>query len=75
MLADAGAPVLLTRTALREHLPAHDAHVVCLDADWPGISRQPATAPAASPQRRGSHPAPMLLRFVEHSKLPVGGKF
>ena len=38
MLADAGAPVLLTRTALREHLPAHDAHVVCLDADWPGIS-------------------------------------
>ena len=25
MLADAGAPVLLTRTALRAHLPAHDA--------------------------------------------------
>ena len=22
-----------------------------------------------------SKPAPMLLRFVEHSKLPVGGKF
>src|SRR4051812_44358401 len=25
--ADAGAPALLTRTALREHLRAHDAHV------------------------------------------------
>jgi hypothetical protein len=24
---------------------------------------------------RLSRPAPMLLRFVEHSKLPVGGKF
>ena len=28
MLADAGAPVLLTRAALRAHLPAHDAHIV-----------------------------------------------
>src|SRR4051812_49741913 len=55
MLADAGAPVLLTRAALRAHLPAHDAHLVCLDADWPAIARQPATAPAAGvlPQ----HPA------------------
>src|SRR6478672_3822811 len=55
MLADAGAPVLLTRAALRAHLPAHDAHVICLDADWPAIARQPATAPAANlaPQ----HPA------------------
>src|SRR3954471_18267841 len=55
MLADGGAPVLLTRAALRAHLPAHDAHVVCLDADWPAIAQQPATAPAANlaPQ----HPA------------------
>ncbi len=65
MLADAGAPVLLTRTALRTHLPAHDsssdgvridaAHIVCLDADWPAIARQPTTAPATglAPQ----HPA------------------
>src|SRR4051812_12001951 len=55
MLADAGAPVLLTRSALRAHLPAHDAHVVCLDADWPAIASQPATAPATNlaPQ----HPA------------------
>src|SRR4051812_42075344 len=55
MLADVGAPVLLPRAALRAHLPAHDAHVVCLDADWPAIAQQPATAPAAGllPQ----HPA------------------
>src|SRR6478735_7698602 len=46
MLADAGAPVLLTRAALRAHLPAHDTQqVVCLDADWPIIARQPTTAP------------------------------
>jgi non-ribosomal peptide synthetase component F len=65
MLTDAGAPVLLTRTALRTHLPAHDsssdgvridaAHIVHLDADWPAIARQPTTAPATglAPQ----HPA------------------
>jgi non-ribosomal peptide synthetase component F len=65
MLADAGAPVLLTRAALRAHLPAHDAssdgvrsdaaRIVCLDADWPAIARQPTTAPVTglAPQ----HPA------------------
>ena len=60
MLADAGAPVLLTRAALRAHLPAHDAHVVCLDADWPAIARQPSTAPVtdlapAEPRLRHLH--------------------
>ena len=56
MLADAGAPVLLTRTALRTHLPAHDAaRIVCLDADWPAIARQPTTAPVTSLQPQ--HPA------------------
>ena len=65
MLADAGAPVLLTRAALRAHLPAHDvssddvriddAHIVCLDADWPAIAQQPTTAPATGLQPQ--HPA------------------
>jgi non-ribosomal peptide synthetase component F len=75
MLADAGAPVLLTRSALRAHLPAHDVssagtrsdnvridtthiddtHIVCLDADWPAIAQQPATAPATGLQPQ--HPA------------------
>ena len=68
MLADAGAPVLLTRAALRAHLPAHDAHVVCLDADWPAIARQPATAPAtglaaAAPRLRHLH-----LRLHRYTK-------
>ena len=78
MLADAGAPVLLTRAALRAHLPAHDAHVVCLDADWPAIARQPATAPATNlaPQ----HPAYVIYTSgstgtpkgvaVTHSGIP-----
>src|SRR3981081_3807884 len=65
MLADAGAPVLLPRAALRAHVSTPDQrsdgarsdnpHIVCLDADWPAIARQPTTAPVTSlaPQ----HPA------------------
>src|SRR4029077_17903606 len=65
MPADAAAPGLLPRAALRAHLPAHDAHLVCLDADWPAIARQPATAPAAGllPQ----HPA-----YVIHTSGSTG---
>src|SRR6476620_3708750 len=66
MLADAGAPVLLTRTALRGRLPAHDAssdggvriddaHIVCLTADWPAIARPPTTTPITGLQPH--HPA------------------
>ena len=46
MLADAGAPVLVTQAALLDRLPAHEARVVCLDADVDAIAREPATAPA-----------------------------
>ena len=55
MLADAGAPVLLTQQALRAALPAHAARVVWLDADADAIARHPATAPETglAPQ----HPA------------------
>ncbi|HEV2707389.1 MAG TPA: amino acid adenylation domain-containing protein, partial [Pyrinomonadaceae bacterium] len=35
MLEDARVRVLLTQERLRELLPAHDARVLCLDADWP----------------------------------------
>ena len=49
MLEDAGAPVLVTQAALRERLPAHGARIVRLDADWPAIARQPATAPRQRP--------------------------
>ena len=47
MLADAGAPVLVTQSALRDRLPLHDARIVQLDADWPAIAARPASAPAA----------------------------
>jgi len=46
MLADAKAPVLLAQAALGDGLPASNAAVVRLDADWPEIARQPDTAPA-----------------------------
>ena len=51
MLADAGAPVLVTQAALLDRLPATPrpaASVVRLDADWPAIARQPA------PRRRST---------------------
>ncbi len=41
MLEDTQAPVLLTQQALRQRLPAHNAQVVCLDADWTQIDQQP----------------------------------
>jgi amino acid adenylation domain-containing protein len=40
MLEDTQSPVLLTQRALVEGLPKHDAHVICLDADWETIARQ-----------------------------------
>jgi hypothetical protein len=45
------APVLLTRAALRAHLPAHDAHVVRLDADWPAIAQQPEISQEAQEEQ------------------------
>ena len=39
MLEDAGAPVLVTHAALCDRLPAGDARIVRLDADWPAIAR------------------------------------
>src|SRR6516225_4143154 len=45
MFEDAGAGVLVTHSALLHRLPAHAAHIVCLDADRPKIAREPATAP------------------------------
>src|SRR5258706_1529593 len=50
MLADAHVPVLLTQEALMDRLPAHDAQVVRLDADWPAIAAEPTTAPPSGGQ-------------------------
>ena len=46
MLADAGAPVLVTQSALVDRLPAHGAYIVRLDADAAAIAAQPTSAPA-----------------------------
>jgi amino acid adenylation domain-containing protein len=47
MLADSGAPLLLTRLPLPEGLPPHAAGIVCLDADRERIEAESARAPAA----------------------------
>src|SRR3954451_13920410 len=58
MLADAGAPVLVTQQSLFDRLPemiAADRHVVRLDADGPMIAGQSAAAPVTTLDPR--HPA------------------
>ncbi|MDX6523295.1 MAG: hypothetical protein QOI17_808, partial [Gaiellales bacterium] len=77
MLQDARAPVLVARSALLARLPAHNARIVCLDADWAAIARQPATAPANNLQPQ--HPAYVIYTsgstgtpkgvVVEHASL------
>ncbi|HEY7770659.1 amino acid adenylation domain-containing protein, partial [Longimicrobium sp.] len=47
MLADSGAPLLLTRLPLPAGLAPHAAQVVCLDANRERIEAQSARAPAA----------------------------
>ena len=44
MLQDANAPVLLTQDKLRAELPPLQAKVVCVDSEWPTISREKTTA-------------------------------
>jgi amino acid adenylation domain-containing protein len=46
MLDDSQAPVLLTHQCLLAGLPAHQAQVVCLDADWAAIAQEPEENPA-----------------------------
>lgn len=48
MMADAGAPVLLTQAHLVEQLPTTNAQIICLDRDWPQIATQPTTRPACA---------------------------
>jgi amino acid adenylation domain-containing protein len=44
---DARLSVVLTQARLVESLPASNAQVVCLDSDWPEISKQSATNPVS----------------------------
>ena len=45
MLEDSRAPVLLTHAGLRPRFTPHHRAIVDLDADWPAIAQQPASAP------------------------------
>ena len=40
MLADTGTRILLTEKCQLEHLPKHEAEVVCLDSDWCAIAQE-----------------------------------
>ncbi|PSM49381.1 non-ribosomal peptide synthetase [Chroococcidiopsis sp. CCALA 051] len=46
MIADSGVTVLLTQKKLLEYLPEHQAHTICLDADWQAISQENEDNPA-----------------------------
>ena len=48
MLEDAKVAVLLTQHSLLEHLPANQAHVLCLDRDWPMIACESTEAPSVA---------------------------
>jgi natural product biosynthesis luciferase-like monooxygenase protein len=43
MLEDSGAPVVLTQERIAGELPASNARVVRIDADWPAIAANPDT--------------------------------
>ncbi|MBZ4336625.1 non-ribosomal peptide synthase/polyketide synthase, partial [Corallococcus sp. AS-1-12] len=48
VLTDTGAPVVLTQQRLRDSLPPHSAHTLCLDSDAANFSREPSHAPVTS---------------------------
>ncbi|WP_414514278.1 non-ribosomal peptide synthetase [Nostoc sp. PCC 9305] len=48
MLEDMQASVLLTQQHLVEHLPSHQAKVICLDTDWQVIATESKTLPLSS---------------------------
>ncbi|WP_299409950.1 non-ribosomal peptide synthetase [Acaryochloris sp. IP29b_bin.148] len=46
MLEDSQAPIILTQKHLVATLPAHQAHVICLDEDWSDIAKHSESQPA-----------------------------
>jgi amino acid adenylation domain-containing protein len=66
MLADSGAPVLLTQERLLAALPPHAAREVCLDRDWPAI------AGGADPTLGARWPAPENLAYVIYTSGSTG---
>ena len=70
MLEDAGCPVLLTQAHLEDGLPAHDATVVRLDADWEAISSRPDTDPVDAD--RSAPLTPDNLAYVIYTSGSTG---
>ena len=78
MLEDAGAPILVTHSALIDRLPANGARTLCLDADGPADRTPPprrAHSPPRPPQPRlrhlhlGFHRNPK--RRLRHARGPL----
>ena len=70
MLADAGAPVLVTQSALLERLrPPAGTRIVRLDSDAPHIAQQPATAP---PHRLDPHNPAYVIYTSGSTGTPKG---
>ncbi|MBO0741765.1 MAG: AMP-binding protein, partial [Hyphomicrobiaceae bacterium] len=46
MLADAGAPLVITHGAVAERAPPAPDRTLLIDRDWPAIAAQPTSAPA-----------------------------
>jgi len=65
MLADAGAPVLVTCSALSQRVPAQDRTLVLLDEDAAAIGQQPASSP-------GPAAAPDNLAYVIYTSGSTG---
>lgn len=50
ILEDARGPVIVTQEHVRAQLPEHGAGVLCLDADWEEIAKQPEANPDSGVQ-------------------------
>ncbi|RKH27986.1 non-ribosomal peptide synthetase, partial [Corallococcus sp. CA041A] len=65
VLQDTGAPVVLTQQRLRDSLPPHSAHTLCLDSDSADLSREPAHAPV-------THVTPEHLAYIIYTSGSTG---
>ncbi|MGE6764044.1 non-ribosomal peptide synthase/polyketide synthase, partial [Corallococcus interemptor] len=50
VLQDTGAPVVLTQQRLRDSLPPHSAHTLCLDSDAADLESQDAPVTSVTPE-------------------------
>ncbi|RKH40633.1 non-ribosomal peptide synthetase, partial [Corallococcus sp. AB050B] len=50
VLQDTGAPVVLTQQRLRDSLPPHSAHTLCLDSDTADLESQDAPVTSVTPE-------------------------